>query len=121
MVFRQRLGAIAERISGVMHTLDVRIDSRIKAQNLQLMQSMERSTQLQLRLQALVESLSIIAAAYYLVGLIAFLVKGFAGWPSRDWGSIVVGAVTLPAVLLIYLLLRTIRKRVLDPDTVQRP
>lgn len=121
MVFRQRLGAIAERISGVMHTLDVRIDSRIKAQNLQLMQSMERSTQLQLRLQTLVESLSIIAAAYYLVGLIAFLVKGFAGWPSRDWGSIVVGAVTLPAVLLIYLLLRTIRKRVLDPDTVQRP
>lgn len=31
------------------------------------MQSMERSTQLQLRWQTLVESLSIIAAAYYLV------------------------------------------------------
>lgn len=120
-VFRQRLGAIADRISGVMHTLDVRIDSRIKAQNLQLMQSMERSTQLQLRLQTLVESLSIIAAAYYLVGLIAFVVKGMAGWPERDWASIIVGAVTLPAVLLIYLLLRIIRKRVLDTDTVHRP
>ena len=101
-----------------MHTLDVRIDSRIKAQNLQLMQSMERSTQLQLRLQTLVESLSIIAAAYYLVGLIAFVVKGAAAWPAGDWPSVIVGAITLPAVLLIYVMLRVIRKRVLDPDTV---
>jgi uncharacterized membrane-anchored protein len=81
-VFRQRLSHIAERISGVMHTLDVRIDSRIKAQNLRLMQSMESSTQLQLRLQTLVEGLSVIAAAYYLVGLIAYMTKGMAALRS---------------------------------------
>ncbi len=112
-MFRQRLNDIAERVSGVMHTLDVRIDSRIKAQNLSLMQSMERSTQLQFRLQTLVESLSIIAAAYYLVGLIAYVVKGVSAIPSGSKSDMVVGAITLPVVLLIYALLRIIRNRVL--------
>ncbi len=118
-VFRQRLSHIAERISGVMHTLDVRIDSRIKAQNLSLMRSMERSTQLQLRLQTLVESLSIIAAAYYLVGLIAYVVKGVAAIPSGSWSDLVVGAITLPVVLLIYGLVHVLRNRVLkETDAV---
>lgn len=112
-VFRQRLSHIAERISGVMHALDVRIDSRIKTQNLGLMQSMERSTQLQLRLQTLVESLSIIAAAYYLVGLIAYVTKGVAAVSSGAWYEVVIGAITLPVVLIIYGLVHVLRNRVL--------
>lgn len=112
--FRQRLDHIAERISGVMHTLDVRIDSRIKTQNLSLMRSMERSTQLQLRLQTLVESLSIIAAAYYLVGLLAYAIKGAAGVAKGYWVDVAIGATTLPVVLLIYGLVHMLRKRVLN-------
>lgn len=112
-VFQARLDQIASRIAGVMHALDVRIDSRIKAQNLQLMRSMERSTQLQFRLQSLIESLSIIAAAYYLVGLIGFVVKGVAAWPSGSKTEIILGALTLPVVLVIYGLLHVIRARVL--------
>lgn len=112
-VFRQRMGHIAERISGVMHTLDVRIDSRIKAQNLQLMKSMERSTQLQLRLQTLVEGLSIIAAAYYLIGLIAFVVKGAAAFRSGAVSELVIGAITLPVILLIYGFVHVLRNRVM--------
>ena len=126
-VFQQRLGHIADRIAGVMHALDVRIDSRIKAQNLQLMQSMERSTQLQFRLQSLVESLSVIAAAYYLVGLIAFVVKGVAAWPSGSPADLAIGAITLPTVLLIYVMLRILKNRVLQaggtgvPDSTSGP
>jgi uncharacterized membrane-anchored protein len=112
-VFRQRLSHIAERISGVMHTLDVQFDSRIKAQNLGLMQSMERSTQLQLRLQTLVEGLSVLAAAYYLIGLIAYMSKGFAGLSSGSRSDVFVGAITLPVVLLIYLFVRYLRNKVL--------
>jgi uncharacterized membrane-anchored protein len=112
-VFRKRLSDIAERISGVMHTLDVRIDSRIKAQNLVLMRSMERSTQLQLRLQTLVEGLSVIAAAYYLVGLIAYMTKGVAATKGGSSSEIIVGAVTLPVVLLIYLFVNRLRHKVL--------
>ncbi|NJS13969.1 MAG: DUF3422 domain-containing protein [Sphingopyxis sp.] len=116
-VFRQRLSHIGERISGVMHTLDVRIDSRIKAQNLGLMQSMERSTQLQLRLQTLVEGLSVIAAAYYLVGLIAYVAKGAAAFPSGSESDLFVGAITLPVVLLIYVFVRHLRNKVLKETT----
>lgn len=112
-VFRKRLGDIAERVSGVMHTLDVRIDSRIKAQNLVLMRSMERSTQLQFRLQTLVEGLSVIAAAYYLVGLIAYMTKGVAATKSGSISEIFVGAATLPIVLLIYLFVNRLRHKVL--------
>jgi uncharacterized membrane-anchored protein len=112
-VFRQRLSHIAERISGVMHTLDVRIDSRIKAQNLGLMQSMERSTQLQLRLQTLVEGLSVLAAAYYLIGLIAYMSKGVSALSSGWQSDLFVGAITLPVVLLIYLFVRYLRNKVL--------
>jgi uncharacterized membrane-anchored protein len=113
-VFRQRLGHIAERISGVMHTLDVRIDSRIKAQNLVLMQSMERSTQLQFRLQTLVEGLSVIAAAYYLVGLISYVVKGVSAFPDGSASDLIVGAITIPVILLIYGFVRVLRHRVLN-------
>jgi uncharacterized membrane-anchored protein len=113
-VFRQRLNDLANRISNVMHTLDVRIDSRIKAQNLGLMRSMERSTQLQLRLQTLVEGLSVIAAAYYLVGIIAYMTKGgaaaFKGGTATD---MIIGAVTVPVVLLIYLFVSRLRHKVL--------
>lgn len=112
-VFRTRLSHIAERISGVMHTLDVRIDSRIKAQNLVLMRSMERSTQLQLRLQTLVEGLSVIAAAYYLVGLIAYMTKGVGALPSGSKTDLFIGAATLPVVLIIYLLVNRLRHKVL--------
>jgi uncharacterized membrane-anchored protein len=112
-VFRQRLSHIAERISGVMHMLDVRIDSRIKAQNLSLMQSMERSTQLQFRLQTLVEGLSVIAAAYYLVGLIAYVAKGVAAFPKGPSYEFFVGAITFPVVLIIYAFVHYLRNKVL--------
>ena len=112
-VFRTRLSHIAERISGVMHTLDVRIDIRIKAQNLGVMRSMERSTQLQLRLQTLVEGLSVIAAAYYLIGLTAYIVKGVAAYPSGFSSEVLIGAITVPVILLIYALVRRLRYKVL--------
>ena len=97
-----------------MHTLDVRIDSRIKSQNLGLMRSMERSTQLQLRLQTLVEGLSVIAAAYYLVGLIGYVTKGAAAIEKGGATDIVIGAVTIPVILLIYLFVNRLRHKVLQ-------
>ena len=113
-VFRQRLSHIAERISGVMHALDTRIDSRIKAQNLVLMQSMERSTQLQLRLQTLVEGLSVFAAAYYLLGLIGYIAKGAEGYGTGKWADVVVGAATVPVILIIYVMVGRLRSKVLS-------
>lgn len=112
-VFTERLARIAERISRVMHTLDVRVDTRIKEQNLLLTKRMERSIQLQFRLQSLVEGLSVIAAAYYLVGLIAFLVKGASAFPDGFGTEVIIGLVTLPVILLIYAFVHRTRGTVL--------
>lgn len=118
-VFTERLARIAERISRVMHTLDVRVDTRIKAQNLLLTERMERSIQLQFRLQRLVEGLSVIAAAYYLVGLIAFIAKGAAAWPNGSQTELIVGALTLPVIGLIYLFVHRLRGTVLSDSDLE--
>ena len=119
-VFTDRLARIAERISRVMHTLDVRIDTRIKAQNLILTERMERSIQLQFRLQSLVEGLSVIAAAYYLVGLIAFIAKGADALPDGWSAEVIVGAVTLPAIAIIYAFVRRTRGTVLKASATDQ-
>ncbi|WP_432199724.1 DUF3422 family protein [Erythrobacter sp. W53] len=116
-VFTERLARIAERISRVMHTLDVRVDTRIKAQNLLLTKRMERSIQMQFRLQSLVEGLSVIAAAYYLIGLISFVIKGAVVWP--DWNSPdgLIALLTLPVIIVIYMFVRRTKGLVLkDAD-----
>ncbi len=118
-VFQTRLDRIAERVSRIMHTLDVRIDSRIKAQNLRLMESMERSTQLQLRLQTLVEGLSVIAAAYYLVGLIAYMTKGAAAFRSGPQTELFIGLITIPVILAIYVLVQRLRGKVMKETDVK--
>jgi uncharacterized membrane-anchored protein len=114
VVFRQRLNDIAERVAAIMHTLDVRIDSRIKAQNLALMRSMERSTQLQFRLQTLVEGLSVIAAAYYLIGLVAYLAKGVTALPTGWSNDVFIAAITIPVIMIIFLFVRKLRNKVLN-------
>jgi uncharacterized membrane-anchored protein len=119
-VFRKRLDDISARISAVMHTLDVRIDSRIKAQNLQLMQSMERSTQLQVRLQSLVEGLSVLASAYYLIGLIGYMLKGADSWGGTTWSNGVIGAITLPIIIAIYWMGRRVRSRLFQDEITKK-
>ncbi len=118
-VFTDRLARIAERISRVMHTLDVRVDTRIKEQNLILTKRMERSIQLQFRLQSLVEGLSVIAAAYYLVGLIGFLIKGVWAWPTGSTADLMIAAVTLPVIGLIYAFVRRTRGTVLKETDLE--
>lgn len=116
LTFDRRLDRIAERTAGIMHTLNTRVDTRIKAQNLELTESMERSTHLQFRLQTLVEGLSVIAAAYYAVGLIGFLAKGVDGYAHGKFPEMVTGLVTLPVILGIYLLVRHLRHKVVNDN-----
>ncbi len=74
---------------------------------------MESSFNLQLRLQHLVEALSVIAASYYAVGLIAFILRGAKAFP--DWTSIdLLLAVITPVVMLgIFALVSLLRRRYL--------
>ena len=67
------LGARADRFAALLRT---RIETRIENQNARLLQSIEASAVMQLRLQQLVEGLSVVALSYYCVGLLGYVLKG---------------------------------------------
>lgn len=117
--FGDRLDELAERTNGVIALLNTRIDTRIKAQNRDLLASMERSTSLQLRLQHLVEGLSVVAAGYYAVGLIGYLLGGVFAWRAGFGIELILGLLVLPVLLLIWLFVRYQRVRMIagTPDT----
>jgi|TARA_R100000049_G_C1948526_1_gene94784 uncharacterized membrane-anchored protein len=110
--FVNRLRRLSERSGDVIALLNTRIDTRIKAQNLELLRSMESSFNLQLRLQNLVEALSVIAASYYAVALIAYIAKGAVGFGEEGHEVDVAIALITPVVILtIFLLVSRIRHR----------
>ena len=67
-----QLDDLARRIDRASELLRTRIDLTLEAQNQDLLQSMNRRSQLQLQLQQAVEGLSVVAISYYLVGLVKY-------------------------------------------------
>jgi len=76
--FVARLEALSIRIERATSLLRTRVEMTVQAQNVDLLKSMERSAARQLRLQQLVEGLSVVAVSYYAVGLLTYLFKGLA-------------------------------------------
>lgn len=108
------LSARAERAASLLRA---RISTRIENQNGELLRSMDRSTRMQLRLQQLVEGLSVVALSYYLIGLVGYVLKG-AGhrWPRLD-AEVALAIITVPVVLVVWLATRALKKRLLQvPD-----
>ena len=70
-----RLTSLSERISRVSALLRTRVDIATEVQNQQLLEKLTRGQELQLRLQATVEGLSIAAISYYVVSLLGYIAK----------------------------------------------
>lgn len=108
-----RVKELSLRVAQLSSLLRARIETRIENQNSAMLQSMERSSAMQLRLQQLVEGLSVVALSYYLIGLLAYLLKGL---PDDLFGiadEYVVGYAVLPVVLIIWGITRILKKRLL--------
>ncbi|TIX51442.1 DUF3422 domain-containing protein [Alteraurantiacibacter aquimixticola] len=104
---------LSERASRLASLLRARINTRIENQNARLLRSMERSSSLQLRLQQLVEGLSVVALSYYLIGLVGYVLKGMShSWPGLD-PELVMAVLVVPVVLGVWLALRVVKTRVL--------
>lgn len=71
----ERLAALAERIGRASALLRTRVEIAAEAHNQQLLEKLTRGQELQLRLQATVEGLSIAAITYYVVSLALFVGK----------------------------------------------
>ncbi len=112
----QRLHDLSERVAQASGLLRTRVEIARERQNQDLLASMDRRARLQLRLQQTVEGLSVAAIAYYVAGLIGYIAKGgaAAGLPLDP--EIAVGASVPVVVVLLYLGLRRMRRRLKRDD-----
>ncbi|MBA1146910.1 DUF3422 domain-containing protein [Ectothiorhodospiraceae bacterium WFHF3C12] len=78
----ERQAQIAKRLTRAGNLLRTRVDVAMEAQNVDLLQSMDRRSRLQLRLQETVEGLSILVLSYYGAGLFSYFLTGLdrTGW-----------------------------------------
>ncbi|RAU23169.1 DUF3422 domain-containing protein [Paramagnetospirillum kuznetsovii] len=107
---RQQL--LATRVSRAGDLLRTRVDIALEEKNRDLLKSMNRRAELQLRLQETVEGLSVVAISYYLLGLIGYLAKGLksVGLPV-DYD--LAGLIGLPVVAgAVWLGVRRLRKAI---------
>ena len=73
-----RLESLSQRVARATQLLNTRVDLTRERQNQQLLETMNRRAEAQLRLQQTVEGLSAAAITYYVVGLVGYAAKGLA-------------------------------------------
>ncbi|QPC42998.1 DUF3422 family protein [Kaustia mangrovi] len=107
----ERQANLSRKLARATALLRSWIDVELQRQNASLLNSMDRRARLQLRLQQTVEGLSVAAISYYTVGLIGYLSKSAhrAGLPVD--ADLVTGASVPLAVIVIWLVVRTVRRR----------
>ncbi len=71
----QRLSSLSQRIERASALLRTRVDIATESQNQMLLEKLTRGQELQLRLQATVEGLSIAAISYYVISLVLYVGK----------------------------------------------
>lgn len=103
----EELSARAERAANLLRT---RVDVNNQAQNVQVLQGMDRRAALQLRLQETVEGLSVVAISYYAVNLAAGVVAPLAE-PLGLEKPTLLAILTLPVVAAVWMSVRRIRAR----------
>lgn len=96
----ERLASLSGRISRVSALLHTRVDIASEVQNQLLLEKLTRGQELQLRLQATVEGLSIAAISYYVVSLVYYLAKALKAYGLPIHVEIFTGLL-IPVVLLV--------------------
>ncbi len=98
-----RVEALSQRVARATQLLSTRVAVSRERQNQQVLESMNRRAEAQLRLQQTVEGLSAAAITYYVVGLVGYAAKAVEalGWPVNVE---LVMALSIPVVALATLL-----------------
>ncbi|MDO8300529.1 DUF3422 family protein [Lacisediminimonas sp.] len=107
----QRLSSLSQRIERTSALLRTRVDIATEKQNHQLLAKLTRGQELQLRLQATVEGLSIAAISYYVVSLLLYAAKSLKALGLPLQPEVAAGAL-IPVVLFgVWRLTRRIHAR----------
>ena len=76
--FSARLESLSVRVERATSLLRTQVEMVVQMQNAALLASMDKNAERQLRLQRLVEGLSVVAVSYYAVGLLAYILHAIA-------------------------------------------
>ena len=87
------------------------IDVELERQNGDLLSTMNRRAEMQLRLQQTVEGLSVAAIAYYVVGLFGYMAKALDHEGFGIDPAMLTGLFVPVALMTVWLVVRSIRKR----------
>jgi uncharacterized membrane-anchored protein len=112
----ERQANLSRKLARATSLLRSWVDVELERQNSVLLNSMDRRAKLQLRLQQTVEGLSVAAISYYVVGLFGYLAKAVEteGLPIK--ASVLTGFFVPVAILVIWLVVRSIRRHHEDED-----
>jgi uncharacterized membrane-anchored protein len=107
----RRQDSLSQRVSRMSNLLRTRVEIEQQQNNQALLEALNRRQDLQLKLQATVEGLSVAAITYYIVGLVSYLAKGAQqiGWPLSPETTAAL-AIPLVAVSIWWSLRRLHRK-----------
>lgn len=105
-----RLKATSDRAMRAGDMLRTRVDVERSAHNEALLTSMDRRSDLQLRLQRTVEGLSVVAISYYAVNLVLY-VSGPLQYSLGISKTIMAAFATPIVLLLVWLMIKRIHKR----------
>ena len=86
-----------------------------QAQNVEVLRAMDRRAALQLRLQETVEGLSVVAISYYAVSLAGHVFGPVAEEAAGISEAGLLAVLTIPVVVVVWFLVRRVRKRVSRP------
>ena len=111
--FVQRLETLSVRIERATSLLRTRVDLTTQAQNVELLRSMDANAARQLRLQHLVEGLSVVAVSYYALALLSHFFPMIAARLGIKEEEVSTWAV-LPVVLVVAAFLRWRSHRVVN-------
>lgn len=106
---QERLDAMSSRGVRAANLLRTRVDVERSAQNQALLESMDRRSDLQLRLQRTVEGLSVVAISYYAVSLASYMLYPLTEATGFTKGSLTAAA-TVPVVLGVWWMVRRLRQ-----------
>ena len=106
-----RLNKMSARASRAAELLRTRVDVERSAQNQAILASMDKRSDLQLRLQHTVEGLSVVAISYYAVSLVGYMLYPLADRIGVSKGTLTAVAVPV-VVLLVWGLLRRLRHKI---------
>ncbi|MEP1942301.1 MAG: DUF3422 domain-containing protein, partial [Sulfitobacter sp.] len=102
----ERMSARALRASDLLRT---RVDVERSAQNQEILESMDKRADLQLRLQKTVEGLSVVAISYYAVSLAGYVLYPLTEVTDLSKGHLT-AIVSLPIVVAVWGAVRRLRK-----------